>query len=68
MRVVLQGEVNSPTFVTKDKDVQSMLTQKSFVMNGGWPHYMTNTFDDWKYTICLEHLGKVEILMNMLVL
>tara|TARA_Y100001935_G_C17148448_1_gene429194 strand:- start:55 stop:738 length:684 start_codon:yes stop_codon:yes gene_type:complete len=54
LRVVLQGEVNSLTFVTKDNDVQPSADHRNlFVMNGGWPHYMTNTFDDWKYTICL---------------
>lgn len=54
LRVVLQGEVNSLTFVTKDKDVSPKGDHRNlFVMDGSWPHYMTNTFNDWKYTICL---------------
>ena len=54
LRVVLQGEVNSLTFVTKSKEVQPNYNHRNlFVMDGSWPHYMTNTFKDWKYTICL---------------
>jgi len=54
LRVVLQGEVNSLTFVTKNKDLQPKNNHRNlFVMDGSWPHYMTNTFNDWKYTICL---------------
>ena len=54
LRMVLQGEVNSLSFVTKHKDIQPNNDHRNlFVINGGWPHYMTNKFDDWKYTLCL---------------
>lgn len=54
LRVVLQGEVNSLTFVTNDADISPASDHRNlFVMDGSWPHYMTNKFQDWKYTICL---------------
>lgn len=54
LRVVLQGTVNSLTFVTKNGDIQPKDNHRNaFIMDGSWPHYMTNTSDDWKYTICL---------------
>lgn len=54
LRIVLQGEVNSLTFVTKSCETQPPSDHRNlFVMDGSWPHYMKNTFNDWKYTICL---------------
>lgn len=54
LRVVLQGEVTSLTFVTNSKEVRPESDHRNlFVIDGSWPHYMTNTFNDWKYTICL---------------
>lgn len=54
LRIVLQGEVNSLTFVTNDSEINPKSDHRNlFVMDGSWPHYMTNTFNDWKYTICL---------------
>tara|TARA_B100000941_G_C28488902_1_gene546671 strand:+ start:205 stop:879 length:675 start_codon:yes stop_codon:yes gene_type:complete len=54
LRVVLQGTVDSLIFVTNQGEVKPKSDHRcAFIIDGSWPHYMTNTFTDWKYTICL---------------
>ena len=54
LRVVLQGTVDSLIFVTKDGECKPKSDHRcAFIIDGSWPHYMTNTFEDRKYTICL---------------
>jgi hypothetical protein len=54
LRVVLQGTVDSLMFLTKEGAISPPADHRNlFVIDGSWPHYMTNNFNDWKYTICL---------------
>jgi hypothetical protein len=54
IRLVLQGNVDSLTFITKNGEVSPKSNHRNvYIIDGSWPHYMTNTFDDYKYTICL---------------
>ncbi len=52
-RIVLQGETETLYFHTKEKDIEAPRTDKPFIMDGSWPHGMTNTSDKTKYTLCI---------------
>lgn len=54
IRLVLQGTVDSLKFITKNGDLSPYSDHRNvYIIDGSWPHYMTNTFNDYKYTICL---------------
>jgi hypothetical protein len=52
-RVVLQGRSDSLYFVTKSGNVVIHNSDKPFVMDGSWPHGMTNFTQEEKYTIAV---------------
>jgi len=53
-RYVLQGNIDDLYFMTNSGDVQCTSgPDKPFVMSGKWPHYMTNTSSDTKFTLAL---------------
>jgi hypothetical protein len=53
-RYVLQGNIDDLYFMTDSADVQTPQgPDKPFIMSGRWPHYMTNTSGDTKFTLAL---------------
>jgi hypothetical protein len=70
IRLVLQGNVDSLNFITKNGDLSPKSDHRNvYIIDGSWPHYITNTFDDHKYTICLGSPwsgGSTEKYLNLL--
>lgn len=52
-RIVLQGETDTLYWNTGDGVVPAPKTDRCFIMDGGWPHGMTNSSDSVKVTIAL---------------
>lgn len=52
-RFVLQGNTNDLTFLTSDGFISAPSISKPFIMDGSWPHEMTNTTNKRKYTLAL---------------
>ena len=52
-RIVLQGQTDSLYFETSKGKIYAPQTEKPFIMDGSWPHGMTNTSPLTKYTLCL---------------
>lgn len=53
-RYVLQGNIDDLVFMSKQGDVRCNAgPDKPFVMSGSWPHYMTNTSNNTKFTLAL---------------
>lgn len=53
-RYVFQGNIDDLWFMTANGDVQcTQGPDKPFVMSGSWPHHMTNTTDQYKFTLAL---------------
>jgi hypothetical protein len=53
-RYVLQGNIDDLYFMSNRGDVQTPAgPDKPFIMSGKWPHYMTNTSNDTKFTLAL---------------
>ena len=71
-RIVLQGEVSTLYFITKNGNQSPPMIDEGFIMDGGWPHGMNNTSNETKLTLALGFpwIGKeqyddnVELLMN----
>lgn len=70
-RIVLQGETDTLYFNTVDGNVPAPKTDSAFIMDGGWPHGMTNYTDQVKVTIALgspwrgrEHYDNINILQR----
>jgi hypothetical protein len=53
-RYVLQGNIDDLYFMTNNEDVQCPSgPDKPFIMSGSWPHWMTNTTNEIKFTLAL---------------
>jgi hypothetical protein len=53
-RYVLQGNIDDLYFMSNKGDVRAPHgPDKPFIMSGKWPHYMTNTSSDTKFTLAL---------------
>jgi hypothetical protein len=52
-RIVLQGKTSTLYWLTDNGNVYAPDTEKAFIMDGGWPHGMTNTTDEIKVTLAL---------------
>jgi len=70
-RLVLQGKTNTLYFKTKNGDVRSPDISGPFIMDGGWPHGMSNSADEVKLTIAagaswngLDEYKNIDILMK----
>jgi len=50
-RVVLQGKTSTLYFKTKNGDLFVPDIQEPFIMDGSWPHGMSNTTDEVKLTL-----------------
>lgn len=50
-RYVLQGKTNSLYFVTKNGRVPAPLIEDPYIVDGTWPHGMTNNHSDFKLTL-----------------
>lgn len=70
-RIVLQGNTDTLYFKTKNGDVHVPNVSQPFIMDGGWPHGMTNNTGEVKVTLALgaPWIGKelyddVELLLD----
>jgi hypothetical protein len=70
-RIVLQGETDTLYFKTDRGQVSAPRTDGCFIMDGGWPHGMTNYSDRVKVTIALgspwngrDHYDNVTVLQR----
>lgn len=70
-RIVLQGETDTLYFNTDNGSIPAPKTGGAFIMDGGWPHGMTNNSDQVKVTIALgspwtgrEHYDNINILQR----
>lgn len=52
-RIVLQGNTDTLYFKTKQGDISAPNVLQPFIMDGGWPHGMTNYTDEVKVTLAL---------------
>ena len=52
-RMVLQGRTDTLYWITDKGNVFAPYTDKAFIMDGGWPHGMTNSTNDIKVTLAL---------------
>ena len=52
-RFVFQGNTNDLKFLTNKVVVNIPKINKPFIMDGSWPHEMTNTTNERKYTLAL---------------
>lgn len=52
-RIVLQGRTDSLYFLTKYGQIKLFNTEDAFIMDGSWPHGMTNFTGEEKYTIAV---------------
>ena len=52
-RIVLQGNTNTLYFKTTQGNIPAPDIQGAFVMDGGWPHGMTNNSNQIKVTLAL---------------
>jgi len=52
-RVVLQGRTDTLYWLTDKGNVFAPNTDKAFIMDGGWPHGMTNSTNEIKVTLAL---------------
>lgn len=50
-RVVLQGRTDTLYFITKNGNIHAPQIDGPFIMDGSWPHGMTNNSDKTKYTL-----------------
>ena len=53
MRIVLQGDTSTLYWMTTDGNIPAPSTEKAFIMDGGYPHGMTNTTSEIKVTLAL---------------
>jgi hypothetical protein len=70
-RIVVQGKTNTLYFKTTNGDVPVQDINEAFIMDGGWPHGMSNFTDDVKVTIAagapwngLEEYKNIEVLLK----
>jgi len=70
-RIVLQGRTDTLYFITDKGRVPAPEIDSAFIMDGGWPHGMTNTTDEVKVTLAVgapwtgnDHYDNIELLMN----
>lgn len=52
-RIVLQGETSTLYFITKQGNIRPPNIDGAFLMDGGWPHGMSNTSNKQKVTLAL---------------
>lgn len=52
-RVVLQGKTDTLYWLTSEGKVYAPDIEEAFIMDGGWPHGMSNTNNEIKVTIAL---------------
>lgn len=52
-RLVIQGKTSTLYFITNKGHVRPPDVDGAFIMDGGWPHGMTNTTDQIKITLAL---------------
>jgi hypothetical protein len=52
-RVVLQGQTDTLYFITANGNVAAPNTESCFIMDGSWPHGMTNNTDQYKLTLAV---------------
>lgn len=53
-RYVLRGNIDDLLFLDKDGNNKNPISvDKPFIMSGKWPHEMTNTYDETKYTLAV---------------
>jgi hypothetical protein len=67
----VQGKTNTLYFKTTNGDVPVQDINEAFIMDGGWPHGMSNFTDDVKVTIAagapwngLEEYKNIEVLLK----
>lgn len=53
IRYVYRGNVDDLVFTTKNEEVRVPQIDEPFIMEGAWPHWMTNTSDKTKYTLAV---------------
>jgi hypothetical protein len=70
-RIVLQGQTDTLYFKTTAGDIPAPNVEGAFVMDGGWPHGMTNTGKDVKVTLAMgapwtgnDLYNNIDILMD----
>jgi hypothetical protein len=70
-RIVLQGRTDTLYFITDKGNVPAPEIDGPFIMDGGWPHGMVNTTDDFKVTLALgapwngnDSYDNIELLMD----
>ena len=70
-RIVLQGTTDTLYFTTKQGNVHVPNVDGAFIMDGGFPHGMTNTGKDVKVTLAMgapwtgnDHYDNINILMD----
>jgi len=70
-RIVLQGTTDTLYFKTVDGDIAVPSIESAFVMDGGWPHGMTNTGTEAKVTLAMgapwtgnNEYDNIDILMD----
>ena len=70
-RIVLKGQTDTLYFKTTQGDIAVPSIEEPFLMDGGWPHGMTNYTDDVKVTIAagapwtgLDNYSNVESLLK----
>ena len=55
LRIVIQGASDTLYFEARKGKIWAPLTEKPFIIDGGWPHGMINNSNLCKYTICFGH-------------
>jgi hypothetical protein len=70
-RIVLQGSTDTLYFNTDRGAVRAPVVDGPFLMDGGWPHGMTNNSDEIKVTLALgspwrgrDHYDNFNLLLN----
>jgi hypothetical protein len=70
-RIVLQGTTDTLYFNTSSGNVSAPNINSAFIMDGGWPHGMSNTGKDVKVTIAMgapwrgnDQYDNIDILMD----
>jgi hypothetical protein len=70
-RIVLQGQTDTLYFKTTKGDIPAPNVEVPFVMDGGWPHGMTNTGTEAKVTLAMgapwignDEYRNIDILMD----
>jgi hypothetical protein len=53
LRYVYRGNVDDLVFTTDSKEVTVPEIDKVFLMDGSWPHWMTNNSNEMKYTLAV---------------